>query len=174
MTEPSPAVDVAKKVEERDTERIIILPGGVEARIVPVSAALVDEVTASVKDPDVPIVHDEERDRDIENPDDPAYIRELSDMSRKRGVAAIDAMVMFGVELTKGLPENDAWLKKLVYMSKRGLVDLSGYDLENDLDLEFLYKRYVAITPTVLSIITEMSGISGADIEAAEESFRGD
>lgn len=174
MTESSPAVDVAKKVESRNQERIVSLPGGVEARIVPVSAALVDEVTSSVKDPDVPILHDDDRDRDFPNPDDPIYTKALEDASRKRGIAAIDAMVMFGVELVDGLPEDDAWLKKLVYMSKRELVNLDGYDLEDDLDLEFLYKRYVAITPNVLSIITEMSGISGADIEAAEESFRGD
>jgi len=174
MTKSSPAVDVAKKVKERDEERIVSLPGGVTARIVPVSAALVDEVSSSVKDPEVPEVYDEEREKDFPNPNDPTYLRGLEEASRKRGIAAIDAMVMFGVELVDGLPENDAWLKKLVYMSKRNLVNLDGYDLEDELDLEFLYKRYVAITPTVLSVITEMSGISGADIEAAEESFRSD
>jgi hypothetical protein len=167
----SPAAEVASKQTGR-LDTTVTLADGRKAKVVPVSATLIDEVTSHIKDPKVPIWHNEDKHRDEPNPDDPVYQEGLDDARRQRGVAAIDAMVMFGLELEDGLPEDDAWIKKLEFMQKRGLLDLSGYDLRDDMDREFLYKRFVAADASVLEVVTRISGISGEAIAEAESSFQ--
>lgn len=172
----SPAVPVAKEKANRDgTENHeVTLAGGVRATLVPVSASLIDEVTSRIKPPKIPMWHNEDKDRDEPNPNDPAYTAELAEVGRKQSTAAIDAIVMFGVELVDGLPEDDKWLKKLQYMEKRGNLDLSSYDVDDELDQEFLYKRFIGVSTDIITKISEISGVSGEDVEDAERSFPGD
>lgn len=167
----SPAVDVA---HEHDVGAEQILSTGVRARIVPVAASLIEEVTRRVEDPEVPIWHDPDRDKDIPNPDHPVYLRELEEARRQRGEAAMEAMILFGVELIDGLPEDDGWLDKLKFLDKRGMLDLSGYDLDDPLDKEFVYKRYIAVGSADFIRIGRESGLSEEGIRAAGDTFRGD
>lgn len=171
MVEKSPAVEVAKKVGgERN---LFELPDGVIVRVTPVSAALIDEVSSRIKDPPIPTYFNDEKGRDEPNPADPKYLEALQGAQRQRGVAAIDAMVMFGIELENGLPKDDKWLGKLQWLEKRGTLDLSQYDLEDPVEKEFVYKRFVACGGEILDAVTKASGISGEDIVRAEASFRG-
>lgn len=172
---PREAVEVAKEVKGREDgqRNILTLPDGHRARLAPVSAALIEEVTSRIKDPEPPTVYIEEVGREEPNPDDPKYRRELEEVGRKRGIAAMDAMVMFGVELLDGLPESDGWLKKLQKMEKMGHIDLSGYDTDDELDKEFLYKRFIVVDGSVITRISELSGMTGEEIERAESSFPG-
>jgi hypothetical protein len=132
----------------------------------------VDEVTNRIQDPEVPIWHNEEKDRDEPNPSDPDYLKALEDANRERGVAAIDTMALFGIDI-ETLPESDAWLKKLQYMQKRGLIDMSDYDLEDDQEREFVFKRFIAVNNIILKKIMSVSGITEDEVAAAERSFRG-
>ena len=84
----------------------------------------------------------------------------------------MDAMVMFGLELVDGMPEDDGWLRKLRFMEKRGQVDLSAYDTEDPFDLEFLYKRYIAADQEIIGRISAMSTLTGEAMERAERNFR--
>lgn len=83
-----------------------------------VSPALVDQVQAAVKDPEVPIVITEEGDS-LENPTDPAYLRELERVADVRQRRALHAIVLFGLELVdeEGTPidppDNGVWERKL-------------------------------------------------------------
>ena len=167
----SPAVDVA---HEHDENAVEILSTGVRARIVPVAASLIEEVTRRIRDPEIPMVMDEDRGREIPNDNDPHYLRELGEAHRARGEAALEAMILFGVELIDGLPEGDGWLKKLRFLSKRGLLDLEGYDLDDELDREFVYKRYIAVGSADFMRIGEMAGLTEEGIRAATDSFRRD
>lgn len=55
---PSPAVEAAKKrASNTGQPHEITLPTGKKARIVPVSASLISEVTGSIKDPEVPVLY---------------------------------------------------------------------------------------------------------------------
>lgn len=172
-SEVSAAVDVAKEIARTNhTEHIRTLPSGVQVRITPVSTALLDEVTSRIKDPDVPMWRNDAKGRDEPNPDDPKYIAQLADQNRKRGIAIMDAMVMFGVELIDGLPSDNTWLTKLQFMAKRGYVNLEGYDLNDDLDLEFLFKRFVAVDTETLAAIGELSALTQEDVERAEDAFK--
>lgn len=171
--EVSPAPQVARIVWRADGAGEITLSDGNTAIVRAVSAALIDEVTSRVKEPEVPNWYNPEKERDEPNPSDPSYLRALADMERRRGMAAIDALIMFGLELKSGLPEGDEWLKKLLFMEKRGMLSLDGYDTEDPYDREFLYKRFVVLNNDILSAISEVSGVSSADVERQERSFRG-
>lgn len=166
----SPAIDVAHEHEEGEDS---ILSTGVRARIVPVAASLIEEVTRRVRDPEIPMWHDPERDKDIPNENDPIYLRALIEAKKKRGEAAMEAMILFGVELLDGLPESDEWFRRLQFLDKRGLLDLSQYDVEDPIDREFIYKRYIAVGSTDFILIGSLSGLSQEGIRAAGETFRG-
>lgn len=170
----APVVEVAKERLQSNSgsERIVELPYGVRAKLIPVPASLIDEVTNRIKEPDVPMWRNEDKGRDEPNPDDPTYIKEVAESNRERGLAALDAMAMFGLELIDGLPEDETWIKKLKYMERRSLVDLSSYDLNDEMDKEFLFKRFIAADTATLNKVSKLSGITPEEVSDAERSFR--
>ena len=169
----SPVVETAKQrmASNGYEPEIITLKTGDRVELLPVSASLIDEVTSRIEEPEIPMWHNKEKDRDEPNPSDPKYLKELEGIERKRGIAALDAMIMFGVKLTDGMPEDDWWLKRLKFMEDRKMLDLTGYDLEDELSLEFLYKRFIAVDTDLINKISEVSGMSGEEIEQAQKSF---
>jgi hypothetical protein len=170
--EKHPVVEVAHEVNApEDTGGVTTLSTGYLAKIVPVSASLIDQVTSKVKDPEVPMWMNEEKGREEPNPADPAYLTALDEAAKDRGLAAMDALIMFGVELEEEQPENlegpdgKQWLKKLKFL---------GIDVDTDdpFELEFFFKKYVAVSAEDVNLVTSRSGMSAADVEAAERSFR--
>lgn len=174
MAEKNKTVEVAKEIAtEKGSNREMITSSGVRIKLVPVSTALIDEVTSRIHDPEIPMWHNEAKDRDEPNPSDPNYLRAVEAANRERGVAVLDAMCMFGVELLDGLPEDSGWLAKLKFLERRGQVDLSGYDTTDPLDLEFLYKRYIAVDTDLISKISSLSSVSAEAVSKQEGMFRG-
>ena len=170
----NPALDVAKEVLQgnQDTTEDILLPSGVQIKILPVSATLLDEMSSRVVDPEPPMVYIEAKDREEPNPSDPEYIKQLEENERKRNVAAFDIMAMFGIELVGGLPSDDSWIKKLKMMERMGHIDLSSYNLDDELDIEFMYKRYIVLSAKLLSKIGSASGLSAEEVARAEDTFQ--
>jgi len=158
-------IEIARKVGEIDTDEVFTLTSGARVKVHPITAALIDQVTARIKDPVAPVWHDEEKDRDVINYADPAYIKGLADVERERGIAAMDAIVMFGFELVDGVPEDSVWLRKL---SLLGIV----IDDTDEVAVEFNFKKYVAVAPDEISLVTDRSGISSEELQAAEASFQ--
>jgi hypothetical protein len=149
-----------------------VLSTGVRGRIVPVGASLVDEVIGRIKNPPVPTFVNEEKGREEENPNDPQYLAAVEDANRERAVAVMDVLVMFGLELLDGLPDDDTWVKRIKFLERRGMLDLEGYDLEDPFDLEFLYKKYVAVGTQDLIAIGRHAGLSQEAIAEAAQSFQ--
>ena len=168
----NPAVTVAKEKVIDNRERI--LSTGVGVRIVPISASLIMEVQQHIPFPPVPIIFDEDKNQTYENPNHPAYIRDVEEVETKRSTAAMDAIVMFGVELIDGVPEDKTWLRKLKTMDKNGVIGLNVYDFEDEIDLEFLYKKFIAVSTEDFQLISSMAGVTQEGIEAAEDSFQND
>lgn len=166
------AIEVSKEREADGLEVVVSLPYGVTGKIIPVPPQLVEEVTSRIKDPEIPVWHNEDKGRDEPNPSDPVYLEGIAEASRLRGIASIDAMALFGLDID-AMPVDEAWLKKLKYMEKRDLIDLSSYDLDDEVELEFVFKRFIALNNIVLQKIIEASGISPEEVEAAEASFPG-
>ena len=170
-TRRNPAVAVASELAAGNKVEIT-LSDGKRAIIKPVPASLIDEVTSRVKDPEVPMWHNDERDRDEPNPDNPVYLAGLEAAQRQRGIAAVDALCIFGIERLDPVSLDEPWYDKLMYMQKRGMVDLSGYDLDDPMDLDFVYKKFVGLDAGLISKITQMS-INPEEIEAVARSFPG-
>jgi len=173
MASKSKAVEVAKEIATETGSETVTTKSGVRVRLLPVSTTLIEEVSSRIEDPPVPMWHNEQKGRDEPNPNDPVYVRLMEKANRDRGVAVMDAMCMFGVELIDGVPEDDGWLKKLLFMQKRGQVDLSGFDLNDPLDLEFVYKRYIAVDNDLLTKIGRISTLTPEAIAKAENNFQG-
>jgi hypothetical protein len=164
--EKNPVVAVAQKIDGEDNE-IEVLSTGYRAKIIPVSASLIDQVTAQIKDPPVPMWANESKGIDEPNPNDPAYIEALEDAGRKRGMAAMDAIIMFGVDLLDPIPEGHTWIRKLQILGIAPEMD------ENDeIEREFNFKKFVAVAAEDVSLVAQKSGISGEDIEEAERTFQ--
>jgi len=168
----NPAVTVAKEKVTENRERV--LSTGVNVRIVPISASLIMEVQQHIPFPPVPIVYDEEKNQTYENPNHPSYLRGVEEVETMRSTAAMDAIIMFGVELLDGIPKDDTWLRKLKTMDKNGAIGLKVYDLEDPIDLEFLYKKFIAVSSDDFQLISSMAGVTQEGIEAAEDSFQND
>lgn len=170
--EQSPVLQIAKE-RKNGNDKIVTLSTGYRAKINVVAATLIDDVVSLVKAPSVPMWHNEDKDRDEPNPSDPEYIKALAETDHRRNTVAMDTMVMFGIDLVDGVPQDTKWISKLKMMVKRGMLDLTNYDLDDEEDKEFLFKRYIAVGIDDLNMISSASGISGEDVKRAEESFRG-
>lgn len=163
----NPVIAVAKG--QIDNEAIAVIEG-IEVRVVPVSASLVDDVTKQVQDPEIPMWHNPDRERDEPNPSDPNYLKALVDANNKRTSAAMDTLIMFGIEIS-GMPSDDKWLNKLKFLEKRGVIDLSLFNLDDPTELEFLFKKLIVANANVLSKLSEVSGITQEEVKVAETSF---
>jgi hypothetical protein len=73
-----------------------------------------------------------------------------------------------------GLPTDTKWLAKLKYLEKRGKIDLSTYDLDDPMDQEFLFLRYVAVAQEDLQTISVKSGITKEGVDKAKAQFQSD
>jgi hypothetical protein len=135
---------------------------------------LIEEVMNQIKDPEVPMVLIEGKDNPEPNPSDPVYLKGVREAERERGNAGTDAMLMFGLEIESGIEENKAlWLKKLQMLERMKSIDLSMFDLNDPVDLEFVYKRYIAAAAGVFEKISAVSGVSAEGITKAEGTFQG-
>ena len=172
MDTKSPVVQVAKSAESDELD-IVTLSTGYKARIRPVGASLIDDAVARIKDPLVPTYTSEDKGREEENPHDPAYLRALKDAAKERATVAMDAMVMFGIELVDGVPEDDKWIRQLAFYAKRTGLDLSGYDLDDELEKEFLFKKYIATGTLDLLEVGKRAGLRQKDVADAVKSFPG-
>lgn len=182
MTNPTddvaPVVIAAAKAVRLDPDEPTVLSTGVRAKMRPVSATLIDSVTSRILDPDVPTIYMEEKGREIPNPDDPHYVKAMNEASRQRGLAALDALVMFGVELVDPIPPMfDAnrkpinWWAKLLLMQKMKQIDLGEYDMDDPLVVDFVYKRLIAVAPADIERLNRMNRVGGEELARAERSF---
>ena len=170
------AVDAAKRQrEKKDLGTIHTLSTGIRVRIVPVAAHLIDAAMFEVKDPVVPR-QDLGKGREEPNPMDPAYRQALSDAEHARGIAASDTLILMGVQLVDGLPEDDEeWLKPLRFLERLGhFKALSEFDLKDEMDKEFVFKKYYAISARDIPLIGNASGMSQEEIDLAVRGFQGD
>jgi hypothetical protein len=151
---------------------VITLSTGVRARIRPVSATLLDEVSQMVPAPEVPRQFIEAKGREESNPLDPIYQQAVKDADRQRGLKTTEALIMFGIELVDGMPPEEEWLPKLIYMQKRGLLDLTKFDLDDPMEVELVYKLYVAVSGADLMYVSMASGLTEKEVAEAMTSFQ--
>lgn len=149
-----------------------ILSTGIRARLMPLAPGLLQEVMSGIQDPPVPKFFNDDKGREEENPTDPDYLKAIQENSIKRNRAALEAAIMFGVELLGGLPEDNDWIKRLRFMEKRGLLNLSGIDFDDPMEKEFCFKRFVAVSNDDFGMLSRLSGVSEEMVAKAAANFR--
>ena len=158
---------------QSDQPEVVTLSTGVKARVVPVAVSLVEDVMNAVPEPEVPTFFNEQKGREEPNPHDPSYQRAMRQYERDRNDAAMSALVLFGLDLVDGVPEDDGWLRKLQLIERRTSLDLSDFDLEDELDIEYVYKRYIACGTQDLILVGHKAGPSQEDVQKAVNTFQG-
>lgn len=165
------AVETARDLAEDVQDEFLEVDGFVfRTKAIPV--AIITDTTNRIPEPKIPVWHNPEYDRDEQNPNDPAYLEAKAEVDQKRGEAMIDATVMFGIDLPDGVPPTEKWLPKLKFLEKRGQVDLSGFNLDDPLELEFVFKRYIIANIALINYIQEMSSVTPEDVGKAGRPFR--
>ena len=173
MTDPKPHEAALAAVRDKTAKDVHVLASGVRARLRSVPAPLIDSATSRIKDPKVPTFFNEEKGREEENPNHPDYISALDEANTRRGLAGMDVMIVVGVELLDAVPEDEHWLPNLKMLERLGHLDLGGFDLKDTLDREFVYKKFVAVGQADYEVIARKSGVSVAEVDAADRSFQG-
>lgn len=166
MSQDKAVLDTAKTRQERDDSDITTLSTGVRVRLKSVSPSLLAEVTGRVKYPKVPTYHNTDKGRDEENPNDPTYLAEMGQAAQEQGIAMMDALALFGLELVDDIPEN-GWDKKLRLLG----ID---FDHDDDVEREFYYKKHVALTIADFELMKKLSGVTAEGVSRAEKSFQRD
>lgn len=144
---------------------------GVTARIVPVPIGLLQDALSRLKEPKVPTFFDEDKQESYENPTDPEYLRAIEEHKEKISKVTTEVFCMFGIELD-GMPETDEWLKRIQFLVKRGTIVLDDIDLQDEMDREFLFKRYIVGSTAVIRAISEKTSVTQAGVNKAKEFFR--
>jgi hypothetical protein len=167
----SPAVTAAKKKESIvDADNIYTSKGGIRVRIHTINQLLIEEAVNELQEPKVPVIIDEDKGYTIENPDSPQYKRDMEAFERKQYMATLDAALLWGIELLDPIPDDDTWIKKLRFFSKRNpQVNIDQYDMDEPIEREFVYKKFVAINTDELVNLMDMivEGVSEEDKEKA-------
>src|SRR3990167_2251112 len=130
----------------RNGNEAITLTTGVKVKMTPAPSLLIEQAVSRIKFPDVPVQTLEDG-RKVENPTHPDYLKARLEAIRKQSQVAIDVMIAF--------------------------VDLQGYDLTDELDREFVYKKYIAFGSDDLQALSQVNGISEEDRRLARDTFRG-
>ncbi len=174
------AVQIAKGMRGNISHDPIRLASGYWAVVSPVSAPLIDEAASRVVGPSIPEVYIEEKDRSEPNPNDPEYLEQLDRVEVDKSLASIDAIIMMGVDIVNEdgtdyvIDVSEKWYRKLKLMEKMNLMDLDVYDLDDQDVLEFVFKKYVAVSTADIAMLTSISGLNAEEIEQAVKTFRSD
>ncbi len=176
------AVKAVKSSEQPDTHE---LSTGYTVRFKPVSRFILMDATQNIVDPPIPVIVDEEQGKEFPNPNDPAYIREVEANGTKRSMALAEVTLMLVVDVVEKiddkweiakLPNDDSWLAELQWLGKRKRIDLSGYDLENEIDKVYIWKRFAVFGDNAdfAKLMAQASGTDEKEIIKAMDTFQRD
>lgn len=159
----NPAVQVKK---EQGTG-VHMTKTGYRVRIGSFPAMLAQQVMAKIQDPPVPTYYNADKEREEPNPNDPDYLRALDAANQERGNVAVDAAVLFGVELLDGLPDNNRWIQKL---NRLGI----EVNTEDEVEVEFSFLKFIVFSDQAdLAILMQRTGVSEEGVAVATNMFSG-
>lgn len=165
----------ARGAKTKEIPNEIKLSNGIVLKVKAMPPMLLNSVANSIPEPVVPKVYIEEKDREEENPNHPAYLKALQDRQTKIGIATNDLILYACTELKhlpEGLmgPEDDRWL---TFAKMAGLT----------VDPKDSLQRYVAwLKCYALATVDDMSkamqvpimlaGVSEEEVQDAMDTFR--
>lgn len=168
MDKDQAVIAVAKEeIEQGQPDNIRTLTTGVRVRTKTVAPGLISRAQMAIEWPKVPKFHNPDKDRWEENENHPDYIAEVARVREERGMAALDAMCMFGLELVDGVPDGDEWIRRIRFV-------LPGlkFDESDPLEREYYYKTLVAVGVQDFAMLAKAMGVSEEALAQAEDSFQ--
>ena len=168
-----PVVELAKERSQGKSVHSFTVDG-VCIRLVGVPSGTIQDAISRIKVPDVPTWYNPDKDRDEPNPNDPSYLKALEVHGQEQGRVATEAMIMFGCEIDQDTwpPQDTTWLRKLKLAARRGTLDLDWVDWEDEIDQQFLFLKYHAISNDRLVQIGQLGGLSREALAQARSSFQ--
>lgn len=144
---------VETKLDKRE-DKLIVLSCGVTLETRPVPPMVLAEIDKKFPEPSIPKVRDEEKGRDIPNPQDPSYLKALDTVAQAKGNAIIDVIAGLGTKLHSvpdGMyrPEDEDWKEPLEFLglfipekgTGRYLAWLKYYVIRSGEDLGIIVKK---------------------------------
>ncbi len=158
------------KTKKKTQDDIVVLASGIRVRYRPVGANAIREAQARIPDAIMPTFKDPNTGKDQPNPAHPAYAAEQKEIDALRTTAAMDVLMLLGIELVDDMPEDDAWLDKFVFLK---LISTEDAKFARDLPiaLELYYKKYVVADANVITQLGQLAGVTQEMIAEARDSF---
>ena len=152
-------------------KHVHVLSTGVRVRLGTVSLAAITDAQKRIQQPPIPRTVNQETGQEEADPQHPDYLAACELANMERADAVMETLALFGIDLIDGLPEDDRWLRRLKLLERRGRLDLAGFDLEDDVDLEFLFTKYVALSLPDWTQLFKSAGVGEGVVTEMMESF---
>lgn len=148
-----------------EEQKVYTLSTGVKFKTRPMASIIIYDVQRQIPLPEPPLIKIKQRgqDRLVEDYTNPYYVDRMEEAQRDRNIAAMDAMIRFGVELVSPLPDNMEWLQNLQSVLDLSRFEDDGGDITLD-NLKYIYLRYVAMLTAA-----DYTLVSGAVMPTQEE-----
>lgn len=170
-TETATIID---SIVEPSDPTIFVSKNNIKFKLNKVSKMLIVEAGRKIKEPKPPKWFNEEKGRHEENPLDPEYVEELSNVNWKRGSITIAVYLTMGCKVIELPPEiepvnSEEWVETLAEL---------GVEVSKNPKSRFVeWLKYYAIEDDDLSaLVTQIMAISGIvlekEVKEAEATFR--
>lgn len=157
------------------------LSNGIVLKIKPIPPLFMSAVVSEFKSPDIPKVYIAEDDRWEENPNDPNYLKEMTEIILAQNLAINDMAMAMGTEIISVpdgyyLPDEDAWIDQVKFAASITGVELN-IDKDDKIKRYICWLRFYALeTGADASLATglpmELAGVREEEVDEAIESFR--
>lgn len=141
--------------------------------VLAVPYTMVEQLRLTIPDPKVPVILNKSKGTKMENPQDPDYIKAMSEVEGLREAKVRDAAIAFGCRIISpkveegadwigakyNIPPLGEWLPQIEDMENLTGIDvIADYDLENDRDVKILFiKCIVLASPVDLGVVLKRS-----------------
>ena len=154
----------------------IELPSGIKLHLKKSPPFVLQQAVSNLEEPKVPMWTNPDKGREEENPNDPDYRAALLSYHGKAGAAALNALLLFGVEvlhIPKGVQtiEDTTWSEELAFLNMP-VPDDSASRVR-----KLMWLKTVALdTDELVQVVSQglfaLQGLSEEDVQQAIDSFR--
>lgn len=180
------AIDAVSRAIDRITRKgrfaEFELSNGIVLTLRPIPPLMLQAINQEFNPPPPPKVYMEEKGREEENPNDPAYLKSLEQLASDQDLAINDMILAMGTSvksIPEGYfgPEDDDWIAPVEFA-----ISLSGREIlvnrENKIKRYLHWLRFYAMeTGADIALATglpmQLAGIREGEIEEVIDSFRG-
>ncbi len=148
---------------------------GVVLRFKPVPSLAIREAAMRIEAPTVPVIHVEDKGRDEENPNDPAYLKAVAEFEAARAMVANDVILLLGNEV-ESVPEGVAAVQDQSWIEDLHALGIE-FDTENRAARKLAWLKFYVLRTDEDSVKALMgpmrsAGVSEVDVAQAMASFR--